>query len=224
MPRRRPPESPETRQKILQAALETFAEKGYDGASTRAIAAKAGVNLGLLPYYFGDKEKLWQAAVDLAFAELQRGLDIVRNDPQIAGDRERAGGMIRAHVHYVAAHPEFVRLMHDEGKRRGPRMRWIVDRHVRPIYEVIVKLFESSRTEATERDSAWQSVDPVHFFYVLAGATGVVFHQAEECKRLSGIDPFDPAFVETHARVVEAVLLGGFDGGSASVSAPRRSR
>ena len=38
----------DTRERILRAALEAFAEKGFDGATTREIAARAGVNLGLL--------------------------------------------------------------------------------------------------------------------------------------------------------------------------------
>ena len=52
----------DTRERILVAALQAFAEKGYDGATTREIASRAGVNLGLLQYHFGGKPKLWQAA------------------------------------------------------------------------------------------------------------------------------------------------------------------
>jgi AcrR family transcriptional regulator len=41
------------RERILAAALEVFAEQGFDGARTRDIAERAGANLGLLTYYFG---------------------------------------------------------------------------------------------------------------------------------------------------------------------------
>jgi AcrR family transcriptional regulator len=194
----------ETRDLIVQAALEAFTEKGFEGASTREIATRVGVNHGLIPYYFRTKQRLWQAAVDLAFADMTAGIESALADPSISDDRERARRMIRAHVHFVARRPEFVRLMYEEGKRRGPRMRWMVDRYVKPQYDAVVQLLEhGGATNTIAGDIA-----PIHFFYVLAGATGLIFHQAEECKRVSGVDPFDPEVVEVHARFVELLLLG----------------
>ncbi len=197
--------APDTRERILEAALGAFAEKGFDGASTREIVARAGVQLGLLQYHFGGKQKLWQAAVDRAFGEINRGLDEAETQARDAEDEEtrtRAG--IRAHVYYVARHPEFTRLMHDEGKRRGPRMRWLVDRYVKPMFErmepMIRRLQELGRLPA--------DVAPLHFVYALIGAIDVVFHQAEECRRVTGADPADPGFIEAHARAVEHMLLG----------------
>ena len=190
----------ETRELILRSALPVFAVKGFDGATTREIATAAGVNHGLIPYYFGTKVKLWEASVDLAFGDMASGLEELISDDSIASDRERARQMIRVHVRYVAAHPEFVRVMHEEGKRDGPRTRWLVDRHVRPLYDAIVGVLARGELDL--------GISPIHFFYVLVGSVGVIFHQAEECKRLTGVDPFDPEVVEEHARVVERLLLG----------------
>jgi AcrR family transcriptional regulator len=190
----------DTRALILQAALEAFTEKGFDGASTREIASRVGVNHGLIPYYFGSKEKLWKAAVDLAFADMQAGIDASLAEPAISDARERVRRMVHAHVHFVARRPEFVRLMYEEGKRRGRRMRWLVDRYVKPQYDAVASLLEQAGV-ATD-------VAPIHFFYVLAGSTGLIFHQAEECKRVSGVDPFDPEVVAAHAHFVAKMLLG----------------
>jgi AcrR family transcriptional regulator len=198
----------EVRKRILDAALQSFAEKGFDGATTRQIAGRANVPLGLLRYYFGDKLKLWQASVDQAFGELRSGLDATIIKPRNAAeDRDplsaiRAG--IRAHVHFVAENPEFVRLMHEEGKRRGPRMRWLVDRHVTPLFErlvpVIARLQELGRLP--------KDIAPLHFAYALIGSIDVIFHQAEECRRVTGVDPTDPAVIDAHSRAVEFMLLG----------------
>jgi AcrR family transcriptional regulator len=51
----------ETRQRILDAAVQLFSERGYDGATTRAIAALAGVNEVTLFRHFGSKKGLFQA-------------------------------------------------------------------------------------------------------------------------------------------------------------------
>lgn len=194
-----------TRERILDGALVAFAEKGFDGATTREIARRAGVPLGLVQYYFGSKLKLWQAAVDRAFGDIQGGLDIGveldgADDPRI--ERIRAG--IRAHVQFVGRNPEFVRLMHDEGKRRGPRMRWIVDRHVKPMFAQLIPVIRLLQQIGRLPDS----VDPLHFAYGLIGAIDTVFHQAEECRRVTGGDPSDPAFIESHSQAVEWMLLG----------------
>ena len=194
----------DSRERILRAALEGFSEKGFDGATTREIAAHAGVPLGLLQYHFGGKPKLWRAAVERAFAELRGGLEAILADPGPADERERMQLLIRGHVQFVARNPEFVRLMHDAGKRRGPRMRWMVDRHVKPLYAALMPLIQRSQ----EVGLLPSGIAPIHFVYILAGAVGVIFHQAEECKRLSGIDPADPAEAEAHARAVEHLFLG----------------
>lgn len=48
----------ETRAQLIETALDVFGELGFDGASTRLIAGKAGVNLAAIAYHFGGKEAL----------------------------------------------------------------------------------------------------------------------------------------------------------------------
>ncbi|SAL33895.1 TetR family transcriptional regulator [Caballeronia sordidicola] len=66
---RRPPEGgyvrgDETRLRIIVAAIESFGEHGFDGASTREIAARAGVNAPALQYYFENKEGVYRACAE----------------------------------------------------------------------------------------------------------------------------------------------------------------
>jgi len=53
----------DTRTKLLDAAGAIFAEEGYRAATVREISSRAGVNLALVNYHFGDKEQLYSAAV-----------------------------------------------------------------------------------------------------------------------------------------------------------------
>jgi AcrR family transcriptional regulator len=54
----------DTRRRILETALEIFAAVGYEGASTRHLAERAGVNLPAIQYYFGSKEGLYRAVIE----------------------------------------------------------------------------------------------------------------------------------------------------------------
>lgn len=53
----------DARRRLLLAALEVFAKHGFEAATTRMLAAKAGVNLAAIPYYFGGKEGLYHALI-----------------------------------------------------------------------------------------------------------------------------------------------------------------
>lgn len=49
---------------ILEAALEAFAQRGYDGVSVRELNRQIGVSHNLVHHYFGSKDALWRAAID----------------------------------------------------------------------------------------------------------------------------------------------------------------
>lgn len=73
-------EKTDKREQLLLAAESLFAEKGFDGTSVRDIAQRADVNLAMISYYFGSKEKLLQVLIEWRFASSLELLDeLVRN-------------------------------------------------------------------------------------------------------------------------------------------------
>ncbi len=76
-----------TRDAILDAARDRFAERGYEGASLRAIATDAGVDPGLIRHFFGDKENLFTATVANRTAIPERILASLGGDPHTVGQR-----------------------------------------------------------------------------------------------------------------------------------------
>ncbi|MEU2227479.1 TetR family transcriptional regulator [Streptomyces sp. NPDC018347] len=84
-PRRRgrPPggESAGTRDRILAAAREEFSARGYERTSVRGIAKAAGVDPALVHHYFGTKEQVFEAAVEVAFAPALAVPDAVAEGP-----------------------------------------------------------------------------------------------------------------------------------------------
>ncbi|MEU1164949.1 TetR family transcriptional regulator [Streptomyces sp. NPDC005921] len=88
--RGRPPrtESAGTRDRILVAAREEFAERGYEKTSVRAIAKAAGVDSALVHHYFGTKDQIFEAAISVAFAPaLNAPAAIADGPPDGVGER-----------------------------------------------------------------------------------------------------------------------------------------
>lgn len=87
----RRPGGGDTRGDILDAARATFAAEGYHGATIRAIAAAAEVDPALVHHYFGTKEELFAACVQLPLRPAEIAAHIIGDGPEGAG--RRAAGL-----------------------------------------------------------------------------------------------------------------------------------
>jgi AcrR family transcriptional regulator len=73
--------APATRDRILDAAREEFSERGYEKTSVRGIAKAAGVDSALVHHYFGTKEQVFEAAIEVAFAPALAAPTAVEDGP-----------------------------------------------------------------------------------------------------------------------------------------------
>ncbi|GAA0803816.1 TetR/AcrR family transcriptional regulator [Spirilliplanes yamanashiensis] len=83
----RRPGNPDTRESILAAAREAFAERGFDKTSIRAIATAAGVDPALVHHYFGTKDKLFVASMNVPFDPRELLPSILAGGAEEAGAR-----------------------------------------------------------------------------------------------------------------------------------------
>jgi AcrR family transcriptional regulator len=102
-----------TKARILLAAEEVFASQGFEGASTREIAAKAGVNISSLHYHWESKDRLYDAVFRNVYGQL---IEISRDAvPPIGPRSESARNVSEASVgrifDYFAANPNIPRLL-----------------------------------------------------------------------------------------------------------------
>ena len=202
-PRQQRPSANGTRERILDAALDLFADRSYEGATTRDIAARAGVTQPLLNYHFHSKDDLWFSAVDRLFAQFNEALNARRDGLHGVDDLSIAKLMIREFIYFSAAHPQLHRIITQECKADNSRMDWLVQTHVRPLYDTTVSLF--SRLVAR---GEVPPIAPTNLYYILTGAGATMFVLAPECRRLSGIDPMGPGAIEAHADAVVELLFG----------------
>ena len=215
-PRRRAPAAPAP-ERILSAALAAFAARGFDGASTREIAAAAGVPQGLITYHYESKQALWEAAADWVFGEVTRNFAASADTLRDVSPAERWRAISKRFVRFAAQHPELQRFMTQEGAEDSPRLRWLVARHVRPLHD---------RSVALIREAA-PGADASRLHYLLIGAMTHAAAVAAEVERVTGRDPRAAAEVEAHASLVVDLLIDGALARSAATpasAAPRRAK
>ena len=85
--RGRRPGAPDTRAEVLAAARASFAEKGFRGTTIRAVAAAAGVDPALVHHYFGTKDDLVLAALEMPVDPRELLAPVMAQGPDGAGER-----------------------------------------------------------------------------------------------------------------------------------------
>ncbi len=184
-----------TREQIVRAALFAISESGYDGVSTRTIAARAGVTQGLLTYHFKSKDVLWRAAADYLFATIDEALELAIAGLDNPNPKDVRRETVRQMVIFGSKHPETMRFMMDVGETES-RGDWLVETHLRRIYQ----RFCADNTDLPKADIP-------HVFYILTGASMMIFSNSSKCRQLSGIDPLAPEEVQRHADILADLLV-----------------
>jgi AcrR family transcriptional regulator len=205
------------RQQLLDSALIEFGAKGFDGASTRSIAQRIDAHQPQINYHFASKEALWIAAVDHLFGLLGEELadlglpDGTDNPAELASAFADA---VRRFVRFAAAHPELNQIMVHEATEDSDRLHWMVDHHIRPLYDAIRVVWQQLLDAGIAAP-----IDPAMVHYVIVGAASLPFVNAPEARLLTGVEPTDPAWVEEHAKGLVAILLPGSPEAARSVDA-----
>jgi AcrR family transcriptional regulator len=118
--------SPPNRESILAAAREQFAERGYDSATIRSIAASAGVDPALVHHYYGSKDSLFAAALTLPVSPREVLDDVLKGDPETLGERllrrflelwssdtEGIGGTVMGLLRSLTTHDDAARMVRE---------------------------------------------------------------------------------------------------------------
>jgi AcrR family transcriptional regulator len=173
----RPPRTANTRDPdttsaaILDAAVQEFTERGYEGARVDNIAARAAINKRMLYHYFGNKQALYVAVLEgtyTAIRSAEHGLHLSDRDP-VEGITE----LVLFTWHYYLAHPEFLSLLNTENLHRAKFLK----RSARifelnsPLIERISELLKRGVAQGVFRDDldalkVYVSIAALGFFYL----------------------------------------------------------
>ena len=98
---------------IIETAEKLFSNKGFDGSSVRDIADAAGINVAMISYYFGSKEKLMEAIFEVKIGRVQMRVEELLKDSSIS-TIQKVNTLIDEHIEKVMSSQQFYKIMLSE--------------------------------------------------------------------------------------------------------------
>lgn len=201
------PTEPGTEQRIFDAALHVFSNKGQDGARMQEIADHAEINRALLHYYFRSKAQLYEAVFAHGFGQFISGLT-----PSLRTER-RFEDTLRTFVHgyidYIHGHQAMARLMLNECLCGGPVLTTYMTRAMENPGEFpglvmedrIRAAVEGGEIRAVDVEQTMLTIVSACLFPFVALPTVRIFHPEVE-------EDFDGFVEERKQHVVDLLIRG----------------
>jgi len=197
---RAPDLAADARQRILDAAEEVFAERGYGGATTREIAERAGIAKRMLFYYFASKEAVYRAVLERVVGGMVGIHEQFRTDPGPVGLAEAMEGI----THFAAANLPALRVLTRELMDGGPYVADLARNYLGPLFAAGAAEVQRNMDEGIFRPG-----DPMHVLVHVAGLTLYYFQMLPLLERIWERDPLAPATLAERAAAVRDCLLYG---------------
>jgi AcrR family transcriptional regulator len=161
----RKPKAPEAnRARIIQAAMDEFASRGFKGASMDAIAARTDTTRAMINYYFGGKEKVYLAVLEHVYAEIREAEGRLELDHLPPAEAIRR--IVEFTFDYYLEHEGFVHLVVAENQARGRHLKKSKAMRTlnRPVIETLGRVIERGQRDGSFR----RGVDPVEIHKAIA--------------------------------------------------------
>ena len=178
----------------MNIAIELFAEKGFEGSSIRDLASRAEVNVAMVNYYFGSKDRLFEALVEQKASYMRGVLDELLANNTLT-EIEKIDLIIERYVHRFLSHPLFHKVMQQE----------LLVSHRANLHLNVINLFVKNTQlvvtiiEKGIRKKLFRKVDPQMTFATIIGTINQVLMSQTMCNKLmnkaADYEPFsDPQF------------------------------
>ena len=195
----------ENERALLEAAEWVFAEQGFAGATTAAIARRAGVPKANLHYYFATKEGLYRAVIERV---LNAWLAAASSFDASEDPAEALAAYIGVKMDLARAMPLASRIWSAEIMRGAPMIQDFLD--------TTLTEWVASRGSVVKRWVAagkLKPVEPRYLFYMIWATTQQYANAAHEIATLNGGRPLDDAAFERAKRQVIDTIVSGVAAG-----------
>ncbi|AKC70234.1 TetR/AcrR family transcriptional regulator [Pandoraea oxalativorans] len=192
-----------TRQRILAAAIEEFAERGSSGARVDSIARRADINERMLYYYFGNKDQLYLAVLEEVYGEFNRAEHALKLD--LLAPLEAVAELAHFVWDYYADHPELIQLINNENLHEAKSMRQSTEirQQVSPIVELLAQTLKRGQASGEIR----QGVDPVDLYVTISAMGYYVMSNRHTLSIVMGRDVMSDESRKTYSSFNTQMLL-----------------
>ena len=188
---------------ILAAAEIIFAERGFDGATTAAVAAAAGLPKANIHYYFATKQHLYRQVIGRV---LDAWLDAARAFDEVDSAHEALSRYIGAKMDLARERPHASRVFAKEIMSGAPVVQDFLERTLKPWVDA-----RSVVVERWIRQGQLRPIAPRTLFFMIWATTQHYADFAHQIATLNGGTPLSADAFETAKAEVIAIILGGID-------------
>ncbi|MBN7798002.1 TetR/AcrR family transcriptional regulator [Parahaliea mediterranea] len=188
----------QSRERILRAAVRSFARAGFEAASLSRIAADAGVKKALVQYHFTTKDALWREAATRLWTERNARLKqfVANRGPAALARNLRPA--FTALVEFTREQPEWLWFMFHEAQVDGPRRHWLIEHCLRDDYVLGQDFVRQCQEQGLIRPAP-----SLHLLHLITGALTYNLLVAPQTLEATGTDLAGP---EAIARQVDLLL------------------
>lgn len=193
-----------TEEQVLDTALKSFAELGFEGTSVRALNSQLGLSRNSIEQRFGTKDQLWYRAVDHGFGSLASQLNAAEAADDDPSDDHLVQLRRRLHrfMSISVEHPILLRLMNLEGIHDSEHLDYIFETYIRPALTSIEEHLVALRAAGRVRPVTMRTL-----FLLLAHGAVAPYTLIGLSDRFDEFDgAFDPA---EHIDVATEILVEG---------------
>lgn len=143
----------EKKQHIINVAEQLFAENGFDGTSVRDIAQKAKVNIAMISYYFGSKEKLLESIIEKKYNFSKNILDSLISNSSLS-PTEKMNSMIQTFVKHAFKQQHFHKIMvREQIKGEHSQVNHLLNEFKSKNQSLVKKLIEEGQQKKVFRSN-----------------------------------------------------------------------
>ncbi|MFD1554648.1 TetR/AcrR family transcriptional regulator [Paraburkholderia silviterrae] len=203
--RREQQRSIDTRRAIIDAALAEFAEKGFEAASIREIAARVNLPHTTVTHHYRSKDLLWQAVAEDLFSTIRSLWERNTDRSQASGVFDRLMSEYVSFLQFTIEHPLFHQFLAREKWPGNPRLPWLAEHILTPLLAHLLPEIRDA-----QQAGCLPPGNPILIHYLFLALMSAPAMFGAEMEFTAGMKSSNPLMVSEYVSLVKSIFAGKY--------------